>query len=84
MCRLSSGALGLVPEGAKVGDQLCISEGVDTPLLIRKTGEKLEGVGVSVESETSWLVGECFIYGLMMFEELVATAGIFKQFVYLV
>ena len=84
MCSLSGGVLGLVPAGAKVGDQLCISQGVDTPLLIRKTGERLEGAGVSIGPETSWFVGECFMYGLMTLEELDAMAGISKQFVCLV
>lgn len=84
MCRLSGGGLGLVPGASKVGDQLCISEGVDAPLVIRKTGKRLAGVGGSIGPETSWFVGECFMYGLKTFEEIDAMGGILKQYVYLV
>ncbi|ORY09664.1 hypothetical protein BCR34DRAFT_568008 [Clohesyomyces aquaticus] len=53
-----NGYAGLVPEDAQVGDQICLFHGGRVPFLVRDDGE------------TSKLVGECYVHGIMHGESL--------------
>ena len=48
-----TGYLGLAPNGAAIGDILCVLKGCDTPVVLRKVNEHYVHVGT------------CFVLGLM-------------------
>ena len=58
----ANGLLGLVPRGTRAGDQVCIILGCSKPLILRP-------VGTSHDSST--IVGECYVDGIMTGEALL-------------
>jgi hypothetical protein len=64
LCETEDGRLGLVPGGAEVGDLVCVVQGGQSPLLIRKTQE-VDYLGPKFE-----LVGTTYVHGLMYGEAL--------------
>ena len=50
--------LALLPNEAKIGDEICIFEGVNAPFVIRKSGERYK------------IVGSCYLHGMMDGEAL--------------
>jgi hypothetical protein len=58
-CVTSHGRFGLVPGGSKVGDQVCIVRGGQSPLLIRPLGRKM------VTNGKYELVGTCYIHNFV-------------------
>jgi hypothetical protein len=50
--------LALLPNEAKIGDEICIFEGVNAPFLLRKSGEHYK------------IVGSCYLHGMMDGEAL--------------
>jgi hypothetical protein len=55
---LISKRLALLPNEAKIGDEICIFEGVNAPFVIRKSGERYK------------IVGSCYLHGMMDGEAL--------------
>jgi len=54
-CLTSQGFIGLVPPCTNVGDVLCVVPGAQAPFLLRPTAE----------TKQFYLVGECFVHGMM-------------------
>ena len=53
-CITENGYMGLVPPGTQNNDQICIFAGCELPLVIRQ-----------IDDKDYFLVGSCYIYGLM-------------------
>jgi hypothetical protein len=59
LCVTEKGYMGLVPYEAKIGDQIVVLFGGNTPFLLRESDEDVHG-------ERRWLlVGECYVHGFM-------------------
>ena len=61
-CVTRQGFIGLVPEHAMSGDMICIFKRARVPFLLRQNAE----VGIrGTSTQTYFLVGECYIHGMM-------------------
>lgn len=62
-CAVNSSIAGLVPQRARIGDELCILYGCSVPVVLRKVSKKDEGV--------HWrLIGEAYVHNVMDGEAL--------------
>lgn len=62
-CVTNKGYMGLVPPLCKPTDMVCIIPGAETPYVIRRSSD---------DNNMYKLVGECYVYGMMDEEMLVA------------
>lgn len=60
-----SGCSGLVPEETQIGDALCLLKGMETPFVLRPTGQ------------TYRVIGECYIEGYMKGRKLIGATKTF-------
>jgi hypothetical protein len=59
--------VGLIPQNAKVGDQVCILYGCSVPVILRKV--------TSSDKQTCWrLIGDAYVYGIMDGEAIRSTS----------
>lgn len=75
-----TGWIGVVPPGTRVGDEVRIVMGAQTPFVMRP----IEGVGEGIEERCFELVGECYVHGMMDGEILTdesATEGSLESIV---
>ncbi|KAK0649924.1 heterokaryon incompatibility protein-domain-containing protein [Cercophora newfieldiana] len=56
LCTTEKGYIGVVPDEARVGDALLFIPRAPVPFVIREVG---------TEDESYWLVGDCYVHGLM-------------------
>ena len=65
LCITENGYIGLVPQTAKVGDQVVVLHGGPTPFVLRLAEGYETAPGVGRESWRWQLVGEAYVHGIM-------------------
>jgi len=63
-CTTTNGALACVPKDSREGDLICVLFGGEVPYILRPTGTGFY-----------WVIGECYVHGIMHGESLSHDTG---------